>query len=169
MTDATITRKIAVIFVTDAVGFSKLMAQNETATIQSLNACKDILSQLFDEHGGRIFNTAGDSVLAEFQSAVSAVICATEFQKLIKQRNESVANEYRMKFRVGLNMGEVIVEGTNLYGDGVNVAARLEAFCQPGGVSLSKSAHEFVSKKVDLIFADLGNQQVKYLYPQNPK
>ena len=101
MTDATITRKIAVIFVTDAVGFSKLMAQNETATIQSLNACKDILSQLFDEHGGRIFNTAGDSVLAEFQSAVSAVICATEFQKLIKQRNESVADEYRMKFRVG--------------------------------------------------------------------
>ena len=161
MTDATITRKIAVIFVTDAVGFSKLMAQNENATIQSLNACKDILSQLFDEHGGRIFNTAGDSVLAEFQSAVSAVICATEFQKLIKQRNESVADEYRMKFRVGLNMGEVIVEGTNLYGDGVNVAARLEAFCQPGGVSLSKSAHEFVSKKVDLIFADLGNQQVK--------
>ena len=161
MTEDAITRKIAVIFVTDAVGFSKLMAQNENATMQSLKACKDILSRLFDEHGGRIFNTAGDSVLAEFQSAVSALICATEFQKLVKQRNKTVSAENLMTFRIGLNMGEVIVEGTNLYGDGVNVAARLEAFCQPGGVSVSKSVHESVSQKVDLIFADLGNQQVK--------
>tara|TARA_B000000565_G_scaffold163434_1_gene123621 strand:+ start:243 stop:1991 length:1749 start_codon:yes stop_codon:yes gene_type:complete len=161
MTDASIERKIAVIFVTDAVGFSKLMAQNENATMQSLNACKDILARLFDEYGGRIFNTAGDSVLAEFQSAVSALICSTEFQKLIKQRNNTVTEEYQMMFRIGLNMGEVIVEGTNLYGDGVNVAARLESFCQPGGVSLSKSVHEFVSQKVDFNFADLGNQKVK--------
>ena len=161
MTEPTIKKKIAVIFVTDAVGFSTLMAKNENATMQSLKACKDILARLFDEHGGRIFNTAGDSVLAEFQSAVSAVMCATEFQKLIAQRNEAVSEENQMVFRIGLNMGEVIVEGSNLYGDGVNVAARLEAFCQPGGVSLSKAVHEFVSKKVDFSFSDLGNQQVK--------
>jgi adenylate cyclase len=156
-----IVRKIAVIFVTDVVGFSKLMEKNENATLKSLRACRDILDRLFEEHGGRIFNTAGDSVLAEFQSAVSAVICATEFQKLIKQRNQSVAEASQMRFRLGLNMGDVIVEGTNLYGDGVNVAARLEALSQPGGVSLSKAIHDFVSQKVELTFADLGSQKVK--------
>jgi adenylate cyclase len=161
MTNDEIVRKIAVIFVTDVVGFSKLMEKNEDATLKSLRACRDILDRLFEEHGGRIFNTAGDSVLAEFQSAVSAVICATEFQKLIKQRNQSVAEASQMRFRLGLNMGDVIVEGTNLYGDGVNVAARLEALSQPGGVSLSKAIHDFVSQKVELTFADLGSQKVK--------
>ena len=161
MTDNKIVRKIAVIFVTDVVGFSKLMEKNEDATLKSLRACRDILDRLFEEHGGRIFNTAGDSVLAEFQSAVSAVICATEFQKLIKQRNLTVSAESQMQFRIGLNMGDVIVEGSNLYGDGVNVAARLEALSQPGGVSLSKAIHDFVSQKVDLTFSDLGNQKVK--------
>ena len=161
MTNDEIVRKIAVIFVTDVVGFSKLMEKNEDATLKSLRACREILDRLFEEHGGRIFNTAGDSVLAEFQSAVSAVICATEFQKLIKQRNQSVAEASQMRFRLGLNMGDVIVEGTNLYGDGVNVAARLEALSQPGGVSLSKAIHDFVSQKVELTFADLGSQKVK--------
>ena len=161
MANDKIVRKIAVIFVTDVVGFSKLMEKNEDATLKSLRACREILDRLFEEHGGRIFNTAGDSVLAEFQSAVSAVICATEFQKLIKQRNQSVAEASQMHFRLGLNMGDVVVEGTNLYGDGVNVAARLEALSQPGGVSLSKAIHDFVSQKVELTFADLGSQKVK--------
>ena len=156
-----IVRKIAVIFVTDVVGFSKLMAQNEDQTLQSFRACKDILDNLFQEHSGRIFNTAGDSVLAEFPSAVSAVICAAEFQKLIKERNSSVNPEGEMHFRIGLNMGDMIVEGDNLYGDGVNVAARLEALSQPDGVCLSKSIHDFVSQKVDLAFQDLGDQKVK--------
>jgi adenylate cyclase len=137
------------------------MEKNEDVTLKSLRACRDILDRLFEEHGGRIFNTAGDSVLAEFQSAVSAVICATEFQKLIKQRNLSTSEESQMRSRIGLNMGDVIVEGTNLYGDGVNVAARLETLSQPGGVSLSKTIHDFASQKVELVFADLGSQKVK--------
>jgi len=137
------------------------MEENEDVTLKSLRACRDILDRLFEEHGGRIFNTAGDSVLAEFQSAVSAVICATEFQKLIKQRNLSTSEESQMRSRIGLNMGDVIVEGTNLYGDGVNVAARLETLSQPGGVSLSKTIHDFASQKVELVFADLGSQKVK--------
>ena len=161
MADDQIVRKIAVIFVTDVVGFSKLMEKDENATLKSLRSCRDIMDTLFLEHGGRIFNTAGDSVLAEFQSAVSSVLCATEFQKLIKQRNASVDGNSQMHFRIGINMGDVIVEGTNLYGDGVNVAARLEALSQSGGVSLSKSIHDFVSQKVELSFADLGNQKVK--------
>jgi adenylate cyclase len=154
-------RKIAVIFVTDVVGFSELMQKNENGTLKNLQGCRDILVRLFEEHGGRIFNTAGDSVLAEFQSAVSAVICATEFQKLVKQRNLSMSEESQMWFRIGLNMGDVIIEGTNIYGEGVNNAARLEAFCQPGGVSLSKTIYDFASQKVELSFSDLGSQKVK--------
>ena len=161
MANDTIIRKIAVIFATDVVGFSELMEKNENVTLKSLRACRDILDRLFEEHGGRIFNTAGDSVLAEFQSAVSAVICATEFQNLVKQRNLSVPIEAQMRFRIGLNMGDVIIEGTNLYGEGVNNAARLEALSQPGGVSLSKTVHEFASQKVELAFSDLGSQKVK--------
>jgi adenylate cyclase len=161
MANDKIVRKIAVIFVTDVVGFSALMQKNENETLKNLRACRNILDRLFEEHGGRIFNTAGDSVLAQFQSAVSAVICATEFQKLVKQRNLSMSKESQMWFRIGLNMGDVIIEGTDLYGEGVNNAARLEALCQPGGVSLSKPIYDFARQKVELVFSDLGNQKVK--------
>ena len=161
MSNERLIRKIAVIFVTDVVGFSTLMERNEALTLNSLRACRAILEDLFQEHSGRIFNTAGDSVLAEFQSAVSATICATEFQKLIQERNTSVAPEAKMHFRVGLNMGDVIVEGSNLYGEGVNVAARLEALSQAGGVCLSKNLYDFVSQKVELSFNDLGTQKIK--------
>ena len=156
-----IDRKIAVIFVTDVVGFSKSMEVNEEETLRSFRACQEILDKLFEEHGGRIFNTAGDSVLAEFQSAVSAVVCANEFQKLIKERNKSVSEESQMSFRIGLNMGDVIIEGDNLYGEGVNVAARLEALSQANGICVSKSIVDFVNKKTELLFNDLGEQKVK--------
>ena len=161
MSQKDIQRKIAVIFVTDVVGFSKLMEKNEDETLRSFRSCREILDNLFEEYGGRIFNTAGDSVLAEFQSAVSAVVCAKEFQKLIRERNASVEEDAVMHFRVGLNMGDVIVEGENLYGEGVNVAARLEALSQPDGVCLSKSIHDFVAQKTELLFNDIGERSVK--------
>ena len=156
-----IERKIAVIFATDVVGYSKSIEINEEKTIKSLRACKKILEDLFKEHDGRIFNTAGDSVLAEFSSAVSAVICATEFQKLIKERNESETTDLKMEFRIGINMGDVVVEGDSLYGDGVNIAARIEALAQPNGVCISRSVHEFINKKLEFLFNDLGEQTVK--------
>jgi adenylate cyclase len=161
LSENNIVRKIAVIFVTDVVGFSKLMEVDEDQTLQSFRACREILDKLFVEHDGRIFNTAGDSVLAEFQSAVSARVCAAEFQKLVKQRNRSLDPQSQMTFRIGLNMGDVILEGDNLYGDGVNVAARLEALSQPSGVCLSKGIYDFVSQKVELTFNDIGQQRVK--------
>ena len=161
MTEDQIVRKIAVIFVTDVVNFSTLMERNENSTLRSLRACRDIMDQLFKKYDARIFNTAGDSVLAEFQSAVSAVICAAEFQKMISKRNLSVSEELQMQFRIGLNVGDVIAEGTNLYGEGVNNAARLEALSQAGGVSLSKSIYDFANKKVEFDFTDLGNQKIK--------
>ena len=163
MNNQKIDRKIAVIFATDVVGFSTSMEVDEDQTLKNFRVCKNILEDLFTEHSGRIFNTAGDSVLAEFSSAVSAVICASEFQKLIQERNNSssLPQNGKMEFRVGLNMGDVIVEGTNLYGDGVNVAARLEALAQPNGICLSKSIHDFVNKKTEFLFDDLGEQKVK--------
>ena len=161
MTEDQIIRKIAVIFVTDVVNFSTLMEKNENSTLRSLRACRDILDQLFKKYDARIFNTAGDSVLAEFQSAVAALVCATEFQEMINKRNLSVSEDLQMQFRIGLNVGDVIVEGTNLYGEGVNNAARLEVLSQPGGVSLSKAIYDFVNKKVEFKFTDLGTQKLK--------
>ena len=161
MTEDQIIRKIAVIFVTDVVSFSTLMEKNENSTLRSLRACRDIMNQLFKKYDARIFNTAGDSVLAEFQSAVAAVVCATEFQNMISKRNLSVPEDLQMQFRIGLNVGDVIVEGTNLYGEGVNNAARLEVLSQPGGVSLSKAIYDFANKKVEFKFTDLGTQKIK--------
>ena len=161
MTEDQIVRKIAVIFVTDVVSFSTLMEKNENSTLISLRACRQIMNQLFKKYDARIFNTAGDSVLAEFQSAVSAVICAAEFQQMISKRNLSVSKDFQMQFRVGLNVGDVIAEGINLYGEGVNNAARLETLSQAGGVSLSKSIYDFANKKVEFDFTDLGTQKIK--------
>ncbi len=154
-------RKVTVILATDVVGYSTMMEENEEQTLANLKACRSIIDGLIKEHHGRIFNTAGDSVLAEFQSAVEAVICASEFQNTIKERNNSVSAEEQMQFRLGINMGDVVIEGDNLYGEGVNVAARLEALAQPGGICLSKNVHEIVNKKTDFQFHDLGEQKVK--------
>jgi adenylate cyclase len=154
-------RKIAVILATDVVGYSTKMEENEDQTLKNLKVCRSIIDGLVVEYHGRIFNTAGDSVFVEFQSAVEAVICGSEFQNTIKERNNSVPQEEQMEFRIGINMGDVVIEGDNLYGEGVNVAARLEALAQPGGVCLAKNVHEIVNKKTDFQFHDLGEQTVK--------
>ena len=161
MSQDKIDRKIAVIFATDVVGYSKHMEKDEDETLKSFRACRKILEKLFEEHGGRIFNTAGDSVLAEFPSAVSAVVCASEFQGLIKERNDNGQSPIKLEFRIGINMGDVIKEAGNLYGDGVNIAARLEALAQPNSICLSKSVYELVNKKTKFMFNDLGEQKVK--------
>jgi len=154
-------RKLAVILATDVVGYSTKMEENEDQTLKNLKVCRSIIDGLVKEYHGRIFNTAGDSALVEFQSAVEAVIFASEFQNTIKERNNSVPQEEQMEFRIGINMGDVVIEGDNLYGEGVNVAARLEALAQPGGICLAKNVHEIVNKKTDFQFHDLGEQTVK--------
>ena len=161
MAESSPRRKLAVILATDVVGYSTKMEENEDQTLKNLKVCRSIIDGLVEEYHGRIFNTAGDSVLADFQSAVEAVICASEFQNTIKERNNSVPQVEQMEFRIGINMGDVVIEGDNLYGEGVNVAARLEALAQPGGVCLSKNVHEIVNKKTDFQFHDLGEQTVK--------
>ena len=156
-----VNRKIAVIFATDVVGYSTAMEENEVQTLNNLRACRKILEDLFQQHGGRVFNTAGDSILAEFSSAVSAVVCAVEFQNLIQARNKTSNPKQRMEFRIGINMGDVVIEEGNLYGEGVNIAARLEALAKPNGICLSKNVHELVNSKTQFFFNDLGEQKVK--------
>ncbi len=161
MSEEEIERKIAVIFATDVVGYSKHMEADESSTIKNLRACEKILTALFEKHKGRLFNTGGDSFLAEFPSAVSAVECAVEFQKAIKNRNSTNKSSVELEFRIGINSGDVVKEKGNLLGDGVNIAARLEALAQTGGITLSKSVYEFVKGKTSHEFNDLGLQKVK--------
>lgn len=156
-----IDRKIAVIFIADVVGYSKHMEKDENATIKSFNACEKILNKLLKKYKGSVFNTAGDSVLAEFPSAVNAVECGVAFQNEIKKRNQSDKTRLKLEFRLGINMGDVVKKEENLIGDGVNIAARLEALSQPNGITISKSVYDFVVPKTKMTFNDLGVQKVK--------
>ena len=161
MSEQEIDRKITVIFATDVVGYSKHMEANESGTVINLRACEKILTGLFEKHKGRLFNKGGDSFLAEFPSAVSAIECAVEFQKAIKERNSSDEASVKLKFRIGINSGDVIKEKDNLLGDGVNIAARLEALAQSGGITISKVIYDYVKSKTQYEFNDLGLQKIK--------
>jgi len=154
-------RKLAAILVADVVGFSKLMGENEDRTLKNLKACRSLTDEAIKLNHGRIFGSAGDSVIAEFASPVDAVVAATEFQRNLRDRNEGVSDEDQMLFRVGLNLGDVIIEGDNLYGDGVNVAARLEAAAEPGGITLSGKFHDEVCRKLDMSLVSTGEQVMK--------
>ena len=156
-----IERKIAVIFATDVVGYSKHIETDENATIKNLRACESLLKGLFEKYKARLFNTGGDSFFAEFESAVAAVECAVEFQNAIKKRNKTADATVKLEFRIGINVGDVIKEKGNLLGDGVNIAARLESLAQASGISISKGIFEYVSSKTNLSFADQGIQKVK--------
>ena len=161
MSEKEIDRKITIIFATDVVGYSKHMEADESETVKNLRACEKLLTGLFKKHKGRLFNTGGDSFLAEFSSAVSAVECAAEFQNVIKQRNLSEEATVKLEFRIGVNSGDVIKEKDNLLGEGVNIAARLEALAQAGGITISKSVYDYVKGKTKFEFNDLGIQKVK--------
>ena len=161
MSNAKIERKIAVIFATDVVGYSKHMEADENETIHSLRACEEILQKLFAKYDGSLFNTGGDSFLAEFPSADSAVESAVEFQNAIQTRNALEDTTAKLEFRIGINSGDVVKEKDNLLGDGVNIAARLEALAQTNGITVSKVIHDFIKGKTKFDFNDLGVQKVK--------
>ena len=161
MSSTEIDRKIAVILVADVVGYSKHMENDESATFKAYGQCETILNKLLKKYKGSIFNTAGDSVLAEFPSAVNAVECAVDFQNGLKKRNDNGKTEVKLEFRIGINMGDVVMKSGNLLGDGVNIAARLEALAQPNGISISKSVYDLVVPKTKVTFNDLGIQKVK--------
>ena len=130
-------RKLTTILATDCVGFSKRMDENEELTLENLKACRSIIDPQIKEFGGRIFYTAGDSVIAEFESPVECVNAAIGFQKAINDRNNTLSEESQLDWRVGIHLDDVIIEGDNVYGNGVNIAARLETACSPGQILLS--------------------------------
>ena len=151
MTDPSSRRKLAAILSADVVGYSSLMAANEAATVETLKAYRDIIARLVVRHGGRVVNAPGDALLAEFPSAVEAVQAAIEIQKSVEAHNIELEADRRMQFRIGVNLGDVIEEtdGT-IYGDGVNIAARMEALAEGGGVCISSIVYDAVEGKLSL-------------------
>ena len=154
-------RRLAAIFAADVAGYSRLMSQDEVGTLRILTAHREIMDRLIAEHRGRIANTAGDSVLAEFPSAVDAVQCAVAVQEALTQADQDTPVERRLQFRIGIHVGDVMVRGGDLLGDGVNIAARLESIADPGGMCISEAAYGYVRKAVPLTLTDLGPQNVK--------
>jgi adenylate cyclase len=156
-----IERKLAAIFAADVAGYSRLMGEDEVGTMRALADHREVMDRLITQHRGRIANTAGDSVLAEFPSVVDAVNCAVEVQEELREKNDGVPEERRMSFRIGVHVGDVMVRGGDLLGDGVNVAARLQALAEPGGLWLSEDAHRQIVGKIGCPFRDKGEQQIK--------
>ena len=157
-----IERKLAAILSADVVSYSRLMAADDERTRTALNLHrKELIDPVVAQHQGRVVGTAGDSILIEFASIIDAVQCAVALQRGMGERNTDIPEELRIVFRIGVNLGDVIVEGDDIHGDGVNVAARLEALSEPGGICISGEAFRQVRGKLDAGFADLGEQQVK--------
>src|ERR1700681_4074169 len=154
-------RKLAAILCADVYGYSRLMGEDEEATLRTLTSHRKLIDSAIEQHHGRFVNSAGDSVLAEFASVVEAVNCAVNIQTGLKAENASIAPERRMEFRIGVNLGDVMVEGAQIYGDGVNVAARLESLAEPGGICVSDTVHAQIRNKLELTYEDLGEQHVK--------
>jgi adenylate cyclase len=154
-------RKLAAIFAADVAGYSRLMGADEEGTLNALRSHREVVDGLIAAHRGRVFNSAGDSVVAEFPSAVEAILCAVELQQEIGRRNEPVAKAKRLEFRIGLNIGDVMAEGGNLFGDGVNVADRVQKLAEPGGVSATRNVYNQVRQKVGIEFESLGEHRVK--------
>jgi class 3 adenylate cyclase/pimeloyl-ACP methyl ester carboxylesterase len=155
-------RRLAAILAADVVGYSRLMGADEEGTLTSLKLHRrELVDYGISEHHGRIVKTTGDGMLVEFASVVDAVGCAVKIQRSMVRRNASVPAEKQIVFRIGINVGDIIIDGDDIFGDGVNIAARLETLCEPGGVCISRAANDQIRDKLSMAFADLGEQAVK--------
>src|SRR5438094_3665054 len=155
-------RRLTAILAADVVGYSRLMGANESGTLAALDALRtDLVDPKISEHQGRIVKLTGDGMLVEFPSVVNAVACATDIQRSIRNRNAGVPPDQRIEFRIGVNVGDVIVQGEDIFGDGVNVAARLESIAAPGGITISGPVRDHIGNRLDLAFEDMGEQTLK--------
>lgn len=154
-------RRMVTIVAADAVGYSRLVGSDEEGTLATLRSHRQVIDRLIEQRDGRVFGSAGDSVIAEFASPVEAVRCATEIQLEVDKQNAELCDANRLRFRIGVNLGDVVVDGDNLMGDGVNVAARLEALSHPGGVCISEAVYAQARDRLALDFVDLGEHRVK--------
>jgi adenylate cyclase len=162
MADDRIERKLAAILAADVVGYSRLMSEDEVGTLTRLKALRrELFEPKIKEHRGRIFKTTGDGALVEFKSVTDAVNCAVDIQRALPEREQAVTEDHRIRLRIGVSLGDVIIEGSDLYGRGVNVAARMEGLADPGSICISGNVHEHVRGTAGLVFDDLGNKEVK--------
>ena len=162
MAEARVERRLAAILATDVAGYSRLMGTDEEGTLRQLKARrKELVDPKITEHRGHIVKTTGDGMLVEFVSVVDAVRCAVDIQRGMAERNVEVPADKRIEFRVGINVGDIIGDDNDIYGDGVNVAARLEALADPGGIMVSRTVHDQVRDKLSFGFEDMGEQTVK--------
>src|SRR6478672_5619240 len=158
---ARVGRRLAAIVAADVAGYSRLMGHDEVGTARTLREHRQMTDALAAKHGGRLVKTTGDGVLLEFPSVVNAVECAVAVQAVMAERNIGVPVDRQMQFRIGVNLGDILVEGDDILGDGVNIAARLEGIAEPGGICISSAAYEHVRGKVAVEFTDLGDQTLK--------
>jgi class 3 adenylate cyclase len=155
-------RRLAAILAADVVGYSLLMGSDEIGTLTALKTHRgELIDSAITEHRGRIFKTTGDGILVEFASVVDAVGCALNVQRSMARRNADIPENKQIIFRIGINLGDIIIDGEDIFGDGVNIAARLEALCEPGGVCISRAANDQIRDKLSIAFTDLGEQTVK--------
>ena len=161
--DNKVTRKLRAILSADVKGYSLLMAEDEIHTIQTLKAYRQIVSVIIRKHSGRVVDNPGDNLLAEFTSIVDAVQCAVEIQKILKEKNENLPEGKGPEFRIGVNISDVIHDQERLYGEGVNIAARIEGLAEPGGVCISHNAYDHVKNKLTLGYEYIGEHTVKII------
>src|SRR5438477_10109144 len=162
MAEDRVERRLAAILAADVAGYSRLMGADEEGTLAALKAHRRaVLDPKITEHRGRIVKTTGDGLLVEFASVVDAVRCAVDIQRQMAERNANVPADGRIEFRVGINIGDIIIDDKDIYGDGVNIAARLEGLAAPGGICISRVVRDQVRDKLDFSFEDMGEQQVK--------
>ena len=154
-------RKLTAILSADVEGYSRLMGENEEATIRTLTTYRNAIAKLVQQYRGRVVDSPGDNILCEFTSAVDAVNCAVEIQRELAERNAGLPYNRKMEFRIGVNVGDVVQEEERIYGDGVNIAARVESLSEAGGICISGRAYDQVSNKLGLEYENLGEHQVK--------
>ena len=164
----TVKRKLTTIFCADVVGYSRLMGADEPGTLARLKACRELIEAFIQRHHGRVVSWSGDAVLADFNSVVESVQCAVEIQRELKAQNESIDLPQKMSFRIGVNLGDVMIDDHDIFGEGVNIASRLQSLAPPGGILISGSVHDQVKNKLALGYSFLGNQQVKNIADQVP-
>src|SRR5262245_35088346 len=161
MTGERVERRLSAILAADIAGYSALMGMDEARTVRDLKSHQAVVLPMVSEFGGRIIDTAGDGILAEFASVVNAVNCAVAIQAKMAERNATTALPQRLQFRIGINLGDVLYDEARIYGDGINVAARLESIAEPGGICISSKVYEEISGRLDLPCQDIGEQQLK--------
>ena len=161
MTAQAPTRKLAAILSADVAGYTRLMRADEAATVAALKRCRELMRSLIEQHSGRVVDTAGDGLLAEFGSAVNAVECAVAVQQALAEQNAGLPEEREMQLRIGVNLGDVLAEDGRVYGDGVNVAARVQSLAEPGGICISGMVYSQIQHVLDLGYDFLGKQKVK--------